>query len=58
VAGLGAAPLPGQVAPFSQALKLRQLFEGIDGNIRTEITGAARCLTVGHRPQIVPWVLL
>lgn len=55
---MGAAPLPGQVALFSQALKLRQLFEGMDGNIRTEMTGAARCPTVGHGPQIVPWVLL
>lgn len=47
-----------QLVPFSRTLKVRQLFEGSEGIIRTVITGAARCFSVGHGPQIVPWVPL
>jgi hypothetical protein len=48
----------GQLVPFTRTLKVRQLFEGAEGISRTVITGAARCLSAGHGPQIVPRVPL
>ena len=50
--------LGGQLVPFSKTLKARQLFDRSEGIIRTVITGAARCFSAGHGPQIVPRVPL
>ncbi len=44
--------------PFQRTLTVRQLFEESEGIIRTVITGAARCFSAGHGPQIMPWVPL
>lgn len=46
------------LVPFSRTPKARQLPDGSEGIIRTVITGAARCFSAGHGPQIVPRVPL
>jgi hypothetical protein len=44
--------------PFTRTLKVRQLFEVVNGVTRTVITGTARYMSVGHGPRIVPCVPL
>ena len=54
----GITHLGGQLIPFTRTLKVRQLFEVVNGVTRTVITGTASYMPVGHGPRIVPCVPL